>query len=135
MVPWPIALLTLFYGVIATVAAAHAWRMLVPGAVTSAIFQKASISHVGWALVWLVVASAAMIGLPLRRLWGRSLAILTSWLLIATTLAIAGALVAAGKPALALAVSCSVGCHYLMIRYLKRPLVVAWFRQQEGSAV
>jgi hypothetical protein len=135
MIPWPIAVLTLFYGVIATVAAAHAWRMVVSGSLAWAVLHKASISPFVWALVWVGVASAAMVGLPLRRLWGRSLAMITSWLLILTTLALAGVLVASGKPGLGLAVTFSVACHYLMIRYLKRPMVVAWFRSREGSAV
>jgi len=128
MIPWSIALLTLFYGVIATLAAAHVWRMLMSGAAMWAVVHRASVSRVVWALVWLGVASAAMIGLPLRRAWGRSLAIITSWLLIVTTLAMAGVLVASGKPGLGLAVTFSIACHYLMIRYLKRPVVVAWFR-------
>lgn len=135
MIPWPMALLTLFYGVIATVAAAHAWRMVMSEGLVWAAFHHAGISPFVWALVWLGAASAAMIGLPLRRLWGRSLAMITSWLLIVTTLAIAGVLVASGKPGLGLAVTFSIACHYLMIRYLKRPVVVAWFRSREGSAV
>ena len=135
MVPWPIALLTLFYGVITTLAVAHGWRLLISGDAMWAVVESARLTRIAWALVWVGVASVAMIGLPLRRPWGRNFAILTSWLLIVTTLAQAGVLVASGKPGLGLAVTFSVACHYLMIRYLKRPVVVAWFREREGSAV
>jgi hypothetical protein len=117
MIPWPVALLTAFYCVVATLSAAMLWN----------IVRGASRQPLVWALAWLGVSGAAMCGLPLLRPWGRRMALLTSWLLIGATLAVAAGLVAAGKPALGLAVTFSTACHYLMVRYLKRPAVRAWF--------
>lgn len=117
MVPWPLAVLALFYGAIATLSGAMLWKI------------AAGMSHqpMAWAIVWLACSSGATVGLALLRPWGRRLAIWTSWLLIAATLAVAAALVAGGRPVAGLIVTFSTSGYYLVIRYLKRPLVVAWF--------
>jgi len=123
MVPWPIALLTLFYGVIATLSAAMVWRTA---------HGEVSVQF-AWAALWLICSGGAMCGLPLLRPWGRALAVWTSALLIVATLAMAGVLVAAGRPGIGLAVTLSAACHYLMIRYLQRPSVKTWFEGQEPA--
>lgn len=117
MVPWPIALLTLFYGGVAALSAATLWKGALGWTHQSAV----------WAAIWLACSGAAAVGLAWLRPWGRHLAMGTSWLLIASTLAIAGLLVAGGHPAAGLLVTFSTACHYLMIRYLKRPTVMRWF--------
>ena len=117
MIPWPVALLALFYCVIATMSAGMAWNILC----------GASQQPLSWALAWLAISGGAMCGLPLLKPWGRCLALWTSWMLIGATLAVAGGLVAAGKPVVGLVVTFSTACHYLMVRYLKRPSVKAWF--------
>ncbi len=119
MVPWPVALLTLFYGVIAALSAAMVTRILT------------GVSHqsVWWPIAWLALSAGAVCGLPLLTSWGRRLAIAVSSLLILATLAAAGVLVAAGRPGIGLLVTFSTGCHYLMIRYLQRPSVTTLFRQ------
>ncbi len=123
MVPWPIALLALFYGVIATLSAAMVWRT-----------AHGEISlRFAWATLWLICSAGATGGLPLLRPWGRTLAIWTSALLMVATLAVAAVLVAAGRPGIGLAVTLSTACHYVMIRYLKRPAVRRWF--DEGIAL
>jgi len=117
MVPWPIALLTLFYGVIATLSAATIWQ-IATGAVARPLL---------WPVLWLTVSAGVMYGLPLLKPWGRSLAILASWLMVAVTLAIAGLVVMAGRPVLGLLATVSGTVHVVAIRYLRRPMVKAYF--------
>lgn len=117
MVPWPIAFLTLFYAIIATSSAVNVWK----GA------SGASAKSPIWPLVWLVLSAGATIGLPLLKPWARQLAIWTSVLLLVTTLAFAGVLVAATKPGAALVTALLAGTHAIVIRYLQRPLVKAQF--------
>ena len=117
MIPWPIALLALFYGVVAAMSAANLWKILV----------GVSDKPIAWALVWLVLSAGAMCGLALLQSWGRRFAVWTSSLLTASTLAASALLVAAGRPGAGLAVTLSAAFHLLVIRYLTRPLVKALF--------
>ena len=117
MVPWPIALLSLFYGVIATIAAASVWKVAV----------GMSHQHMLWPLTWLTLSAGAMCGLALLKPWGRTLAIWTSVLLLTVTLAIAGLFVRAGHPLVGLLAAFIAGTHALAIRYLQRPLVKQYF--------
>ncbi len=122
-VPWPIALLSLLYGVIATLAAASAWKIAV------------GISHrqILWPLAWLGCSAGSTYGLALLKPWGRVLAICTSVLLLVVTLAIAGWFVASGRPVAGLLVACSAGTHVVVIRYLQRPAVRAYFQGTAAS--
>ena len=117
MIPWPIALLALFYSVVATTSAASALQVLT-GAVSRPI---------AWPLCWLVLSAGAMCGLPLLRSWGRRFAVWTSSLLTASTLAGSALLVASGRPVAGLAVTFSTAFHLLVIRYLTRPSVKTYF--------
>ena len=117
MVPWPIALLALFYSVVATMSAASMWKVLT-GAVSRPI---------AWPLLWLVLSAGAMCGLPLLQAWGRRFAVWTSSLLTASTLAGSALLVASGRPVEGLAVTFSAVFHLVVIRYLQRPAVKAYF--------
>ena len=117
MVPWPIAILTLLYGVIATASAVSCWKTAV------GLTHQAPV----WPLAWLAVSTGATIGLPLLKPWGRGLAVCTSVLLLAVTLAIAGLLVAAGRPLAGLLATGLAGTHVLSIRYLQRSTVKAYF--------
>ena len=125
MVPWPIALLTLLYGVIATASASTVWKVV------------AGVSHQSllWPLGWLTLSGGAMCGLPFFQPWGRRLAIGTSTLLLLVTLAIAGLLVRAGHPLGGLLVAFIAGTHALAIRYLQRPAVKAYFGSGERCQV
>jgi hypothetical protein len=118
MVPWPVALLSVFYGVIATLSAATVWQVAT-GAVDRPML---------WPVLWLAMSAGVMCGLPLLRPWGRSLAIVASWLLVAVTLAIAGLVVMAGRPVVGLLATVSGAVHVAAIRYLRRPAVKAYFR-------
>ncbi|MBI3010872.1 MAG: hypothetical protein HYY58_00040 [Candidatus Omnitrophica bacterium] len=90
--PWPIALLSLFYGVIATLSAATLWKTL----------SGASDRPLLWPAMWLALSTGVMCGLPLLKPWARGLAVAASALLVAITLAVAGVVVLAGRPLMAL---------------------------------
>ena len=117
MIPWPLALLALFYGVIATLSAATLWQVAT-GAIARPLL---------WPAVWLALSAGVMLGLPLLKPWGRGLAIVASVLMTLTTLAIAAGLISTGRPVASLAATVSAGAHVLAIRYLTRPQVKAWF--------
>jgi hypothetical protein len=118
MIPWPIALLSLFYAAIATLA----------GATTYQILTGAAQRQLLWQVLWLICAAGAALGLALLKPWGRTLAIWTSLALMAVLLAVAGLLAApAQEPGLGLVVACTAGLQYLAVRYLRRPSVKAWF--------
>ena len=117
MDPPPIAVLALFYSLIATLSAAMVWR----------IVSETSHRSLPWAVGWLVLSAAVMCGLPLLRPWARRLAILGSTLLLVMMLAIACRLVASAQPGWGLAAALGAGVHVLIIRYLRRPSVRASF--------
>ena len=117
MIPWPIAVLALFYGAVAFYSAASLWKAVL------------GLSHqpVFWTVLWFGLSAAATLGLAWLKPWGRRFALGTSWLLIVSTLAVAALFIAARRPGIGLAVTFTTACHYLMIRYLKRPDVMIWF--------
>ncbi len=117
MIPWPIALLALFYGVNATVSAATAWK-IVFGAVDRPLL---------WPLAWLAVSAGAMFGLALLRPWGRVLAITGLVLIAVVALTYAGLFVMAGRPLAGLAATGLAGVQVVVIRYVRRPMVKALF--------
>ena len=120
MVPWPIALLAVFYAVVATLSASTAWK-IAAGTVARPLI---------WPLAWLIVSGGAVFGLALLKPWGRMLTILASLAMALTTLALAGLLVSAGRPLGALLAAVVAGGHMLVIRYLQRPVVKAYFSSQ-----
>lgn len=117
MVPWPIALLTLFYGVIAAASAVTAWR------VVAGVIDRPLI----WPAGWLVLSASVMCGLPLLRRWARALAVITSALMVLVALSMAGVFVMAGHPLGAVLATVGAGMHLVIIRYLRRPHVRAYF--------
>ena len=117
MIPWPIALLSLAFGAVATLSTALVWKILL-GTVHQSIAGPA---------VWMIFSGGACLGLALMQPWGRRLGIWTGWLLIAATLAAAAVLSVHGRPVAGLIVTFSTAGYYLVIRYLSRPQVRAWF--------
>ena len=117
MVPWPIALLTLFYAVVATLSASAVWK-IAAGIVARPIV---------WPVLWLGLSSGVMFGLPLLKPWGRGLAIVASVAMALTTLAVAGLLVSTGRPVGGLLAAFGAGLHILVVRYLRRPVIKALF--------
>jgi len=118
MVPLPIALLSLFYAVIATLSVAAVWRIL----------NGASQQPLPWAVGWLIVSVGAVCGLPLLKSWARVLAIVGAVGLSLAFLAHAALLVAAGRPLLGLGATLTTSVPMIVIRYLRRPAVRALFR-------
>ena len=119
MIPWPIAVLTMFYGVLAALSASSTWS-IVTGA-----SQRPLLVHLGW----LALSGAATLGLPLLRPWGRQLAVWTSAALMAVLLVLSGLLVLeAREPLLGLATAVAAAFQMIPIRYLQRPMVKAWFQ-------
>ena len=121
MVPWPIALLTLFYGAVTAASGAAIWN----------IALRRSDQLLVWPVGWLVLSAAIMCGLPLFRPWARGLAITGSILLMVVTLAIAGLFVASGRPLVGLLATIGAGMHVVVIRYLRRPEIKKLFRIEE----
>ena len=117
MVPWPIALLTLFYGALTAVSAVTVWQVL------TGISHRALV----WPMGWLALSAATMCGLPLLKAWARELAIAGSVLMLLVVLAVAGVLAVTGKPLAGLAAAVAASVHVIIIRYLRRPAVKHWF--------
>ena len=120
MVPWPIAALTLFYGAMAAAASAAVWKVLM-GAVQRPLI---------WPLAWLGLSAAAAYGLPLLKPWARAVAIAGAWLMAVTTLSLAALLITGGKPVVALGATLGTLVYLVIIRYLGRPTVKAYFNSR-----
>ncbi len=117
MIPWPIALLSLFYGALAAASAATVWK----------IAMGLTDRPLGWPLAWLAGSVGLMCGLPLLKSWARPLAVAGSWMLVAITLSLAGLLARANHPIAALGATIGCTIHLIVIRYLGRPSVKAFF--------
>ncbi len=117
MVPWPIAVLSLVYGVIAAASAATAWR------ISAGLIDRPII----WPVAWLALSVAAMCGLALLKPWARTLAIVGLALIALVALAVAGLFIVAARPWVALLVTLGAGIPLVMVRYLRRPTVRAFF--------
>ena len=113
MVPWPIALLTLFYGMLAAVSGVGVWK-IVTGVVHRSLV---------WPVAWLGLSVAVMCGLPLLKSWARRLAVAGSAGLGVVTLGGALLIAGAGRPGLGLLGALLAGTHVVVIRYLQRPEV------------
>jgi hypothetical protein len=119
MIPIPIALLALFYAVIATASGVSVWKVIT-GTSTQSIL---------WPAAWLALSLGAMFGLALLKPWSRSVAIIGFAALCAVTLGVAGLMVAGGRPGTGLFATLIVGFYVLAIRYLQRPATKAYFER------
>ena len=117
MIPWPIALLSLFYGLLAAVSGVGVWR----------IFSGTLHRPLLWPAAWLGLSAAVMCGLPLLKPWARQLAVVGSAGLGLVTLGFALLVTGAGRPWLGLLGALLAGTHLVVIRYLQRPQVKQWF--------
>ena len=121
MIPWPMALLALFYGVITAISAANAWQIL-----------TGSSGHpLLWPLLWTGLCAGAMVGLPLGKAWGRTLALIAAWWLTVSSVTTAAWFVSLQQPLLGLLVTLTSVLYVAIIRYLGRPTVKTYF---EGEA-
>lgn len=117
MVPWPVALLSLFYGILATLSAASVWRALIGDSQRSLV----------WPIVWFAVSASVMCGLPLLKSWARQLAVFSSACLALLMLSAAGLFAMGQQPLGGLLATLGAGVHLVIIRYLRRPVVKAYF--------
>jgi hypothetical protein len=117
MVPWPIVLLTLFYGALAAVCGATLWR------ISTGVVERSAF----WPLAWLALSAGIMCGLPLLKPWSRKMAIAGSIGLGIVTLGFALLIAGSGHPGLGMAGALLSGLHLIVIRYLRRPVVKAYF--------
>lgn len=117
MIPWPIALLSVCYGLVAAVSATLVWKVA-----TGAAHQP-----LVWPVAWLALSGGIMCGLPLLKPWARRLAIVGSGLLMVVTLSVAGLLIINGRPLAGLLATIGASLHVIVIRYLNRPQVRVWF--------
>lgn len=118
MIPVPIALLTLFYGAMAALSAATVWKMFFD------VTDRSMLLPLGW----LALSASLMCGLPLLKPWARKLAVAASLLMMVFTLSLATLLVMRGQPSVAIIATCGAGVHGVVIRYLQRPMVKAYFQ-------
>ena len=122
MIPLPIALLSVFFGLLAATSAMSVWSVM-NGAV-----HKPLVSQVAW----LLLSAGAMIGLPLRKTWGLWCAIACAWLVVLSVLAIAAWLIASGAPGWGLGCGLGTVVPLTAIRYLTRPNVKQWFVKSDS---
>lgn len=119
MVPWPIALLTLWYAVIASTSAATMWKI-------ASGLQAGSLV---WPAMWAVASAGVIVGLALLKPWGRRLALWIAVALLVSALASALARLAQAEPSprdSLLATGMAV-VQVIVIRYVTRPHVKKWF--------
>jgi hypothetical protein len=117
MIPWPIALLALFYAALGALAAASAWQ-IVSGVASRPLWPQA---------LWLIVSMGAVCGLPLLKSWGRWCALVGALWLAATIVAVAAWFIAMRAPLQGLIAGLSTVVPLVVVRYLTRPKVKAWF--------
>lgn len=119
MVPVPIAMLSLGYGILAAMAGTSIWKVLI-GSVEG---------NVLWPAAWLVLSLVSACGLALLKPWARTLAIVGFVWITLVILSLAGVMIASGRPVAALAAVIGTGVPLLAIRYLRRPIVRELFVQ------
>lgn len=117
MVPWPIALLAIFYAIIATIASSMAWKVMI-GVSERPFF---------WPALWMVLSAGATYGLVMFKPWGRKLAVWTSMLMMITIWSIAALLVVGREPGWALLTTVVAGLQMIPVRYLGQPAVKTLF--------
>ena len=119
MVPWPLAALSILYGLLAFLSAVR---------LVECIAQQ-SVAGILWTALWLVLAAGACIGLPAQKEWGRRFAVVGASLF--TVAAIVGAVILVAhvppQPQQALLETLLAGVALIVIRYLSRPVIKARF--------
>lgn len=124
MLPWPIALLSAFYGVLTAFSGAALWRLAMAGHTDA----------VGWIGLTFVASVCAMTGLALMRPWARALAVIASMVMLGYALSFGAVCILTGQPGTAFGATIGAGVHLVVIRYLRRPVVKSWFVSSEGEA-
>lgn len=126
MIPWPIALIAAFYGVVFAWSSAALWR-------AGAAPASASIGWAGW---WSAGSFVLMVGLVFLKPWARRLAVWSSGLLLLSSLG--AALLAVAQPVPdarhSLLATGLAALQLVLIRYLTRPHVKRWFAKEPHGA-
>ena len=119
MIPWSVALIALAYAAIASASAATLVK-IAEGRASQPVF---------WPALWLAVSLTLLVGLAQMKPWARRLAIWSSVLIASGAAGIASASIArpVPEPGWALAATGAASLQLLIIRYLTRPRVKAWF--------
>jgi hypothetical protein len=120
MVPWSIALLTMFYAALASASAAALWQAT----------QGTSLARsLGWSGFWCILSAVLAVGLALLKPWARRLAIWSSVFMMVGALGVAGMAIAQAnpEPVRSLIATAWASVQVVVIRYLSRPHVKAWF--------
>ena len=119
MVPWSIALLALWYAGLATASAATLWKL----------GQEQVHGAVLWPSVWCGVSAILVVGLAWLKPWARKLAIWSSGFILLGALANAGLAIAQAtpQPMRSLWATGIASIQLVVMRYLTRPHVKAWF--------
>ena len=119
MIPWPLAALSILYGLLAFLSAVR---------LVECIAQPSAVG-IAWTALWLVLAAGACIGLPAQKEWGRRFAVVGATLF--TAAAIVGAVLLVVRvppqPQQALLETMLAGTAIIVIRYLKRPVIKSQF--------
>jgi hypothetical protein len=119
MVPWPIALLSLWFAGLAALSGSMVWK-IATGAMNRSML---------WPVAWWGLSTATMFGLALLKPWARSLAIVGLLWVMLVALILSGSFILAGQPWSALLATMSAGLPLVIIRYLRRPVVKAYFSE------
>ena len=122
MVPWPIALLTLLFGVMATLSLATIIKIATGFTARPLI----------WPLLWFAVSAGATAGLPFLKPWARTLAVVGLVAMTVVALSVAGLLILQGRPVAALLSTSGSVVYLIALRYLGRAQVKAWFQPSEA---
>jgi len=127
MIPWPIALVVLLYGLIAASSAARMWQGI----------ASRSVSSSAWSLAWCLMAGAVVVGLAWLRPWARRLAVWSSLVMMLGALgaALFTILQPTPHPRHSLVATGMASLYLVVSRYLSRPRVKAWFGVGERGKV
>lgn len=121
MIPWPLAALSILYGLLAFLSAVR----------LAGCIARGTVAGIVWTALWLLVASAACIGLPAQKEWGRRCALVGAILFTAAALVGAVMLVmrTPPQPQQALLETVLAGVALVVLRYLRRPVIKAQFQR------
>ncbi len=125
MIPWPIAVVTVWFLVLAVASAGTVWRMS----------QTAWQPWLVWPFLWCSLSTALVVGLAWLKPWARTVAIWGSLLMMLSNLGVAlmAAITTSPEPTRSLSATGLAGLHLFVIRYLTRPHVKTWFEGPAGT--
>ena len=121
MVPWPIALIAIWYGMMSAASGAMLWKIAI------GLLERSII----WPGMWFALSLSTMCGLALMKPWARVLAVVGAAVFTIVCLAMAGLLVMAGRPFGGFVATLAAGVQVVVMRYLRRPHVKTYFAKMK----